>query len=75
MEHSWNMIRGHILQLRRRIDLYLQASGMAATRFGREALGDPAFVHDLRSGREPRKRTIDRVVEFLERAEARLKTP
>jgi hypothetical protein len=69
------MIRGCALQLKRRIDHYLQASGMAATRFGREALGDPAFVHDLGNGREPRQRTIDRVVEFLERAEARLKAP
>ena len=39
---------------------------MPAARFGREAMGDPRFVFDLRNGREPRQRTVDRVLAFLE---------
>ncbi|HEX8443098.1 MAG TPA: hypothetical protein VF631_05565 [Allosphingosinicella sp.] len=41
------------MQLLRRIERYLKASGTAATRFGREAVRDPRLVHDLRRGREP----------------------
>jgi hypothetical protein len=39
---------------------------MPATKFGRDAMGDPRFVFDLRRGREPRERTIRRVRDFLE---------
>jgi len=39
---------------------------MPAARFGREAMKDPRFVFDLRRGREPRQRTIERVRAFLE---------
>ena len=31
-------------------------------------MGDPRFVFDLRNGREPRARTVDRVRLFLEAA-------
>ena len=32
-------------------------------------MGDPRFVFDLRNGREPRQRTIERIREFLEGAQ------
>ena len=35
-------------------------------RFGREVMGDPRFVFDLRNGREPRPQTIARIRDFLE---------
>ena len=59
------------MQLQRRIEIYLQRSGTTATRFGREVLGDPRFVFDLRKGREPRSPTAARVSAWLDRQEAR----
>jgi len=54
------------VHLLREIEKFLRRSHTAPTRFGREALGDPRFVFDLRRGREPRPRTIKRVRDFLE---------
>jgi len=48
-----------------RVEKYLRATRMPPTRFGREALGDSRFVFDLRSGREPRLATVQRVIDFL----------
>jgi hypothetical protein len=48
------------------IETYLRRSGVTASRFGRDAMGDPGFVHALRRGREPREATIRRVVAFLD---------
>jgi hypothetical protein len=56
--------------LLRRVEKYLRSTGMAPTRFGRESLGDPCFVFDLRKGREPRDVTADRVLRFLDALEA-----
>ncbi|GGE91664.1 MULTISPECIES: hypothetical protein [Sphingomonas] len=47
------------------IERHLRRTGLPPTRFGREAVGDPRFVTDLRRGREPRPRTIARVVAYL----------
>jgi hypothetical protein len=49
------------------IEKYLRRSGMPPTRFGREVMGDPRFVLDLRNGREPRAATVSRVASYLER--------
>jgi hypothetical protein len=46
----------------------LRRNGTAPTRFGREALGDPRFVFDLRNGRDPRPQTVQRVLAYLEAA-------
>ncbi|MCB1518457.1 MAG: homoserine dehydrogenase, partial [Hyphomicrobiaceae bacterium] len=35
---------------------------MSPTRFGREFVGDPQFVFDLREGREPRRDTREKVI-------------
>ncbi len=48
------------------IERYLRRSGVPASRFGRDALGDPGFVHALRRGREPREATVRRVIAYLE---------
>ena len=50
-----------------RIERYLRRHSLSATRFGREAMGDPQFVQDLRRGREPRPETVARIAAFLER--------
>ncbi len=47
------------------IEHYLRSSGTPPTRFGRDAVGDPQFVHDLRRGREPGARIADRVQRYL----------
>ena len=54
------------MQLLRQVEKFLRISNIAATRFGREVMGDPRFVFDLRNGREPRPETIRRVLAFLE---------
>ena len=55
--------------LLRRIDAYLRSTRTAPTRFGRDALGDPNFVFNLRDGREPRAATVLRVQRYLEARE------
>lgn len=52
----------HIL---RRIELFLRHTGMAPTRFGREAVRDPRLVHDLREGRELSERMRRRIEHFM----------
>lgn len=54
------------VHLLREVEKFLQESDMPAARFGREVLKDPRFVFDLRRGREPRPRTVERVRAFLE---------
>lgn len=54
-----------------RVEKHLRAARMPPTRFGRESVGDPRFVFDLRSGREPRQATISKVLRYLDRAERR----
>ena len=55
-----------------RIDRYLRRSKTSPSRLGREAVGDPNFVMNLRDGRQPRQATLDRVLAFIERKEERL---
>ena len=50
-----------------RVENYLRATRTPPTRFGRDVLGDSRFVFDLRSGREPRKSTVERVNSFLDK--------
>lgn len=52
------------------IERHLRQTGTAPTRFGREAVGDPRFVLDLRNGREPRPETVKRVAQFIAGREA-----
>jgi hypothetical protein len=58
------------MSLLRRIELYLKQSGTAPARFGRDAVGDPNLMRDLRNGRELRTRTAERLAAFLESREA-----
>jgi hypothetical protein len=54
------------MYLLRAIEQYLRRTGTPPTRFGREAVGDPRFVGDLRRGREPRAETERKVRSYLE---------
>lgn len=42
------------------IDAFLDGARMTPTAFGRDALGDPKFVFDLRDGRDCRRSTAER---------------
>ena len=53
------------MKLLERIERHLKDTHMSATRFGRRAVGDPRFVLDLRMGRRPRRRTLEKVERYL----------
>jgi hypothetical protein len=55
------------MKLLDRIESHLKEARISATRFGRRAVGDPRFVLDLRMGRRPRRRTLERVEGYLSR--------
>lgn len=63
---SFENIRIKMVYLLREVEKFLRQNETAPTRFGREAVGDPRFVFDLRNGRDPRPRTIARVRAYLE---------
>lgn len=54
--------------LLREVEKFMRRCDVPATRFGKEALGDPRFVFDLRNGRDPRPRTVARVMQYLDSA-------
>lgn len=49
-----------------RIERHLRLRRMSPTRFGREAVGDPNLIAQLRDGRELRTATAQRVVDYLD---------
>lgn len=52
------------------IEAFLKRSGMSATAFGRDALRDPNFVHDVRAGRMPNLGVVGRVQDFIREQDA-----
>lgn len=54
------------MHLLREVEKFRRQSDVAPTRFGRDAVGDPRFVFDLRDGRDPRPSTVARVRAYLE---------
>lgn len=56
------------------VEKFLKRTGVDPTSFGREALGDPSFVFDLRKGRSPSARTMDKVREWMNDWKASTKT-
>ncbi len=49
-----------------KIDRFIKRNGISPTFFGKEALGDPSFINDLRVGkRSPHLRTIKKVEDFM----------
>jgi hypothetical protein len=53
-----------------RIDQFLLDTGMAPTRFGREAANEPAFVTRLRGGMSPTLGRVNRVIAFMDQFRA-----
>jgi hypothetical protein len=54
------------VNLLREVEKFLRRNETAPTRFGRDVVGDPRFVFDLRNGRDPRPQTIARLLAYLE---------
>jgi 2,4-dienoyl-CoA reductase-like NADH-dependent reductase (Old Yellow Enzyme family) len=54
-------------QLLEQIEQYLVRTQLSPTRFGRIVVRDPRFVEDLRAGRQPRQRTMEKVSAYLKR--------
>lgn len=50
----------------RKIEKFLVANKMPATKFGRLAAHDPRFVLDLRMGRIPRPETEERTLAWMQ---------
>lgn len=57
------------------IDRFLRRTKISPTKFGREAVGDPNFVLDLRDGREPRSATVRRVMAYIDAREEAARPP
>lgn len=52
------------------VEAFIAREGMSATAFGSSAIGDPRLVHDLRTGRELRRKTREKIRVFLQRTPA-----
>ena len=53
-----------------RIEHHMRRRRMSSTRFGREAVGDPNLVSQLKNGRELRAATEQRIVDYLDHHES-----
>ena len=47
------------------IDAFLEQKGMSSTTFGRQGVGDPHFLRDIRATRLLRPETVSKVREFM----------
>lgn len=47
------------------VESFLDRAKITPTQFGRDAVGDPSFVPDLRGGRAPSLATVDKVLAFI----------
>jgi hypothetical protein len=59
------------MHLMRRIERFLRSADMKPTRFGREAVGDPRLISDMKNGRELRDATIARIQAWLDAQEGK----
>jgi hypothetical protein len=55
--------------LLQRIEKHMRAKRMSPTRFGREAVGDPNLIGQIKDGRELRAATVQRIVDYLNDSE------
>ena len=47
------------------VETFLERTGFKPTEFGRQAVGDPSLVLNLRRGRSPTLATADRILAFI----------
>ena len=55
---------------RKRVETFLEATSLKPSEFGRQAIGDPSFVLNLRRGRSPTLATADKVEAYITRVES-----
>lgn len=48
-----------------RVEDFLKRTGIKPSEFGRQAVGDKAFITNLRRGRSPTLATVDKVLAFM----------
>lgn len=48
-----------------RIEAFCGRHGMAVTRFGREVANNPAFLSELKAGKQPRLDTLHKLRDFM----------
>lgn len=53
------------MELLEQIEEYLAQTRTSPSTFGRLAIGDPRLVGDLRSGRRPRQKTLEKVQAYM----------
>jgi len=53
-------------QFRTRVEEFLRRTGFKETEFGRQSIGDPTLLLDLRRGRSPKLKTADRILAFID---------
>ena len=53
-----------------RIEAFLARTGTKPSEFGRMALGDGAFVLNLRRGRSPTLATADKILSYMDKLDA-----
>jgi hypothetical protein len=58
------------IPLIKQINRYIRGTGLSATRIGREAIGDPRIVFDLRAGRRLGPKLEARLAAWLDAREA-----
>ena len=58
------------MELLLRIERHIRAGKIPPSRFGRDAMGDPQFVFDLRDGRALQRRTVQKLTAYLDQVEA-----
>jgi hypothetical protein len=68
-EHNRNIDSEDAMHIKRRIDLYMRRTRTSPSRFGREAVGDPRFISDLRNGRELGEKIVARLSAWLDARE------
>lgn len=51
--------------LLKRIETFMRATRMPPATFGRRSVGDANLVFDLKNGREPRAKLVQRVEAFI----------
>ena len=66
-------MRTYSEQFLARVESCIKDFGFKPTEFGRQAVGDSAFVLNLRRGRSPTLVTVDKVVAFMDRLEREAK--
>lgn len=62
-------------QFKAEVERFIKAAGISATKFGREAIGDPNLVRDLRAGRSPSLKTVERVLDCIRRNDVAIHSP